>query len=196
MVGPVRITRTKRIQDGIVRIEYTAGMAAVGGMQADKRLVEALGDMLNVPGEKLPESVAKMEEESRDQRKRLDHLSAVINEMSVHELVSSAPLVGKARVVVHEALPGEDPEDMSKKLAAMPCTVAVIGIRGEKAKLLVACSEDVKLDCRKALKGIMAVMGGGGGGKPDYAQGGGGDPERLTDALGKAVEVIAKEIDH
>ncbi len=40
MVGPVRITRTKRIQDGIVRVEYTAGMAAVSGMQSDKRLVE------------------------------------------------------------------------------------------------------------------------------------------------------------
>ncbi|MCG7844913.1 MAG: alanine--tRNA ligase [Methanomassiliicoccales archaeon] len=194
MVGPVRITRTKRIQDGIVRIEYTAGLAAVSGMQADKRLVESLGDMLNVPGDKLPESMAKMEEEARNQRKRLEQLSAVINEMSVKELVDSAPMVGNARIVVHEALPGEDPEDMSKKLAAMPCTVAVIGVRGEKAKLLVACSEDIKLDCRRALKGIMGVMGGGGGGKPDYAQGGGGDPQRLTDALGKAVDVISKEM--
>ena len=35
-VGPIRILRTRRIQDGVVRIEYSAGVAAVNGMQADK----------------------------------------------------------------------------------------------------------------------------------------------------------------
>jgi alanyl-tRNA synthetase len=194
MVGPVRITRTKRIQDGIVRVEYTAGMAAVAGMQSDKRLVEGLGDSLNVPGERLPEAVAKLQDDLREQRKSLEHLSSVINDMSVKGLVSEAPKAGDARVVVHEALPGEDPEEMSKQLASMPCTVVVIGVPGEKAKLLVACSSDIKMDCRKALKGIMAYMGGGGGGKPDYAQGGGGDPARLKDALSKAYEVVSKEI--
>ncbi len=196
MVGPVRIARTKRIQDGVVRIEYTAGMAAIAGMQADKDLVEDMGDMLNVPGEKVPEMVLKLEEEIREHRKKVDQLSAMINELSIRELVDSAPKVGTARVVVHEALPGEDPEDMSMKLAALPCTVAVIGIRGEKAKLLVACSKDVDLDCRKALKGIMAIMGGGGGGKPDFAQGGGGDPLRLKDALDQALGILSKEMVH
>jgi alanyl-tRNA synthetase len=194
MVGPVRITRTKRIQDGVVRIEYTAGMAAVTGMQADKRLVEDLGDRLNVPGERLPEAVAKQEEELREQRKRIEQLSAVINEMSIRGLVDAAPRVGDIRVVVHEALPGEDPEDMSKKLSSLPGTVAVIGVRGDRAKLLVTCSPDVHMDCRKALKGIMAFMGGGGGGKPDFAQGGGGDPEKLKDALCQALDVVSREI--
>jgi len=194
MVGPVRITRTKRIQDGIVRVEYTAGMAAVSGMQSDKRLVEGLGDTLNVPGEKLPEAVAKLQDDLREQRKSIEHLSSVINDMSVKGLVSDAPKAGEARVVVHEALPGEDPEEMSKQLASMPCTVAVIGVPGERAKLLVACSSDVRMDCRKALKGIMAIMGGGGGGKPDYAQGGGGDPTKLKEALAKAYEVVSREI--
>ncbi len=50
------------------------------------------------------------------------------------------------------------------------------------------------MDCRKALKGIMAFMGGGGGGKPDFAQGGGGDPEKLKDALCQALEVVSREI--
>jgi len=97
---------------------------------------------------------------------------------------------------VHEALPGEDPEEMSKKLASMPSTVVVIGVRGDRAKMLVACSADLKMDCRKALKAIMAIMGGGGGGKPEYAQGGGGDPERLKEALAAAVDVVAKELGH
>jgi alanyl-tRNA synthetase len=194
MVGPVRIARTRRIQDGIVRIEYTAGMAAVSGMQADKGLVEELGDRLNVPGEKLPEALRKLEDELKEQRKRLEQLSAVISELSVRELVSSAPKVGDVRVVVHEALPGEDPEEMSKKLAALPKTVAVIGVRGDRAKLLVARSSDVEMDCRKALRSIMNVMGGGGGGKPDYAQGGGGDPQLLQKALDQALDLVRNEL--
>jgi alanyl-tRNA synthetase len=195
MVGPVRIARTKRIQDGVVRIEYTAGMAAVAGMQADKRLVEGLGDMLNVPAEGLPEAVGRLQEELREQRKGIERLSAALNELSVKALVGSAPKVGPVRVVVHEALPGEDPEEMSKRLASVPGTVAVIGVPGERARLLVSRSSDVKLDCRKALKRIMAVMGGGGGGKPDFAQGGGGDASRLRDALAGAFEIISKEIE-
>ncbi|MCX6651080.1 MAG: alanine--tRNA ligase [Methanomassiliicoccales archaeon] len=194
MVGLVRITRTKRIQDGVVRIEYTAGMAAINGMQADKGLVEELGDHLNVPGERLPGAVQKLEEELKEQRKRLEQLSTVISELSVRELVASAPKVGEVRVVVHEALAGEDPEEMSRKLASMPKTVAVIGVRGEKAKLLVARSNDVGLDCRKSLKTIMTIMGGGGGGKPDYAQGGGGDPELLQKALEQALDLVRRDM--
>ncbi|MDD1771821.1 MAG: alanine--tRNA ligase [Methanomassiliicoccales archaeon] len=194
MVGPVRITRTKRIQDGIVRVEYTAGLAAVQGMQADKNLSEELGDRLNVPAEKVPEALTKLEEEVREQRKKVELLSAMINELSIKDLVSSAPKAGNVRVVVHEALMGEDPEEMSKKLAALPSTVAVIGVRGEKAKMLVACSVDVRLDCRAALKTIMAVMGGGGGGKPDFAQGGGGDPQKLKDALDSAFAAVSKAL--
>lgn len=194
MVGPVRITRTRRIQDGVVRIEYTAGMAAIAGMQADKRLVEGLSDALNASPESLPVTVAKLQEELREQRKSIERLSSVINEMSVRGLVSEAPKAGEASVVVHESLPGEDPEEMSKKLASIPRTVAVIGVPGEKAKLLVARSPDVHLDCRRVLKGIMAYMGGGGGGKPEFAQGGGGDPTRLKEALAKAYEVVCREI--
>jgi alanyl-tRNA synthetase len=194
MVGTVRIARTKRIQDGVVRIEYAAGMAAVAGMQSDKRLVEGLGDELNVPAEKLPEMVTKLGQELREQRKRLEQLSAVINEMRVRELLEAADQVGEVRVVVHEALPGEDPEDMSKQLSSQPRTVAVIGVRGEKAKLLVARSADLRMDCRKVLKAIMALMGGGGGGKPDHAQGGGGDPQLLEAALKRSLEIVSREL--
>ena len=69
MVGPVRIRRTHRIQDGIVRIEYTAGMAAVREMQKDKDIVENLVERLNTTPDKIAESVDRLNERAARTRR-------------------------------------------------------------------------------------------------------------------------------
>jgi len=44
----------------------------------------------------------------------------------------------------------------------------------------------------KIIKEIAPLVGGGGGGRPDFAQAGGKDPERLDEALQKVYELIEK----
>lgn len=193
-VGPIRILRTKRIQDGVVRIEYSAGMAAVAGMQSDKACVDALADKMMVTRETVLPAAEKLMTEVREERKHLEALTARLNGMMSESLLSKAIDVDGARLVVHLAGEGEDPQALSASLTAQPGIIAVIGQADHAVKLFVSRSADLKLDCRPVLKGIMKLVGGGGGGKPDFAQGGGGDPAKLPAALEQAPEIIRKSM--
>jgi alanyl-tRNA synthetase len=57
--------------------------------------------------------------------------------------------------------------------------------------MVVARSADVDLDCRQVLKEALEAAGGRGGGKPDFAQGG-GEGERMGDALDAARRAIPR----
>jgi len=48
----------------------------------------------------------------------------------------------------------------------------------------------VQLDCRPLIREGMALVGGSGGGKPDFAQGGGPDSSKLESALDKIVAMV------
>ena len=188
-VGPIRIRRTKRIQDGIVRIEYSSGMAAVEDMQRDKTTVEALSEKLNTPQDKVLEAAERLQLELRETEKRVSALVTEHNQDVARSLLDEACQVGDARLVVYQAKPGEDAETISKSLTENQGTLVVIGVADRNAKVLVSRSADLKVDCRALLKEIMKLLGGGGGGKPEYAQGGGGDASKLPLALERAPDL-------
>ncbi|MEM0449688.1 MAG: alanine--tRNA ligase [Methanomassiliicoccales archaeon] len=193
-VGPIRIRRTKRIQDGIVRIEYSSGMAAVEEMQRDKNVVETLSELLNSPADKLIEVAQRLQGELKETAKKVEHIMAQHNEAVAQALLEKAEDLGDCKVVVHTLHEGEDAEMLSKALTSRSGILAIIGVADKNAKVLVSRSANLSLDCRNILKEIMMLIGGGGGGKPEFAQGGGGDPAKLADALKKAPEMVQKAL--
>jgi len=191
-VGPIRILRTKRIQDGVVRIEYAAGMAAVKGMQQDKATVDQLSERLNVPREQLLPTAEKSLDDLREQRKKIDSLTSQYNEIIADSLLSKACQVNDVRVVIHLIGENEDPTAISLALTSKPKVLAVVGWVDGTPKMFVSRSSDLDIDCRPILKEIMKQVGGGGGGKKDFAQGGGGSAPKLQEAMEKAPEIIQK----
>jgi alanyl-tRNA synthetase len=73
-------------------------------------------------------------------------------------------------------------------------TVAVIGSASEGGLLLVAITEDTiaseRYDAVEILQSISHHIGGGGGGRPTFAQGGGSNPDGLESALSAARELL------
>jgi alanyl-tRNA synthetase len=195
-IGPVRIRRTKRIQDGIVRIEYTAGMAAIREMQRDKDAVEIIAERLNVPQDQVVEATDRLLAELKEQKKRLEQFNQVNAESKVKSMLLTAPKVGEVRVVVHIVQEGEDPDDMSKVLASEPMVIAVIGAQRPAPKVLVSRSADVDLDSRAVLKEVMTLIGGGGGGRKEFAQGGGGDASKMPSAFERVPHIIKGHLSH
>ena len=79
-------------------------------------------------------------------------------------------------------------------LDASTPTLAVLGSRDGGGKLMVAATENSPASERynavDILRGISGHIGGGGGGRPTFAQGGGSNPDGLPDALAAAREII------
>jgi alanyl-tRNA synthetase len=72
--------------------------------------------------------------------------------------------------------------------------VVVLGTRrGDRALLLVAVTQDLapRYPAGNIIKRIAPLIGGGGGGKPELAQAGGKQPEKLPEALEAVFEIVA-----
>ena len=183
-VGPIKILRTKRIQDGVVRLEFVAGMAAVEQISAIYDSVVDASAKLNFAPEKIGEAVDRLIAERRDLMKDLEAFKKGKVGATVEELVQKAVKVGDVRIVRH--VETEDMKhlvNLAKELISMPKTVVVLGSDQQGAKIVIARSPDLAIDCRPLIKKTMEIVGGSGGGKPDFAQGGGPGTGKLEEAL-------------
>ncbi len=190
-VGAIKILRTKRIQDGVVRLEFVAGMPAVEQMMAVWNAVSDASTKLNSTPERIVEAVDRLMADKKDLAKELEAMKKGRVGDTVEELVHRAPTVAGVRVVRH--VESEDMKhlvSLAKQLITHAKTVAVLGSDEGGVKLVVARSPDLSVDCRPLIKEAMVVAGGSGGGKPDFAQGGGPDPKRLEAAVEKTMELL------
>ena len=68
--------------------------------------------------------------------------------------------------------------------------ITLISISNDKAPAIVACSKDVNVDAREIMKHLINQLGGSGGGRPDFAQGGVENTDDLDIALASVADLI------
>ncbi len=73
-VGFITILKTKRVQDGIVRLDYLCGDVALKQLEAKEALLKETADMLGVSEEKVPAAVDALFKEWKEKRKKLKKL--------------------------------------------------------------------------------------------------------------------------
>jgi alanyl-tRNA synthetase len=80
-------------------------------------------------------------------------------------------------------------------LARIKSGVVILGRSTDgKVSLIVRTSSDLlkKVPAGQVIKELAPIVGGRGGGKPDMAEGGGTQPEKLSDALQASYEVVER----
>ncbi|MDD1721479.1 MAG: alanine--tRNA ligase-related protein, partial [Euryarchaeota archaeon] len=73
-VGPLRVIRTERVQDGVERFEFAAGMAAIVYDQQRDSIISESSSALRVPEERLPATVNRFFNEWKDRGKQNEDL--------------------------------------------------------------------------------------------------------------------------
>ena len=68
--------------------------------------------------------------------------------------------------------------------------VTLISVSGDKIPIIVACSKEVEIDAREIMKHLVNQLGGSGGGRPDFAQGGADSSEDLEIALDSVADLV------
>jgi alanyl-tRNA synthetase len=118
-------------------------------------------------------------------------------ELSAASLLAKAETIGSAKVIVAEA-PGANANLMRQLIDQIrkqvnPAAIFLAAAEGEGKVLLVAgITKDLVEKGHSAgnwVRDVAPIVGGGGGGKPDLAQAGGKQPEKLSEALAKAREL-------
>jgi len=146
---------------------------------------------LNTSPENISEAVDKLMADRKELAKQLESIKNGMVGETVGELLEKALNVNGVRIVRH--VESEDMKhlvNMAKELIGQKKVVALLGSDEQGAKIVVARSSDIDIDCRPLIKDAMKVVGGSGGGKPDFAQGGGQDTSKIEQALDGLVSSV------
>jgi alanyl-tRNA synthetase len=179
-VGMIKIIRVEHIQDGIERIEFAAGVAAIYYMQHLEQLVTSSAEVLSVQDENLPATVTRFFNEWKEQRKDIERMSAKLVELEMQSLATET-MGGIAVVTKRIDLP-------QKELALLATSVsekggvALLAGSGDTVRVVLA-SGDPRVNAGEIISQVCSLLGGKGGGKPAMAQGGGPDAAQLDLAL-------------
>jgi alanyl-tRNA synthetase len=197
-IGLIKILRTERIQDGVERIVFSAGTQALKAVQKSEELLIKVAEKLNVQPEKLESSVERLVEEWKEARRERERLlkELVEKESKTSSEDKAAMKVQKIAGVqfVTRLFEPVDVDRMIKTGSGMiksdPSTVAVLYGKDEKtARIVVMAGEGAiraGADARQIANEAASKLGGGGSGRPDFAQGGGTRIENLKEAIEKA----------
>ncbi len=202
-IGLFKIVSDESIASGVRRIRAVTGIDAFERFREAELLVDKLAGDLRTSRVDLPAQVQRLQEELRKTRREAEQLKLKIASGSIGSSTNGdeAREIGGIRVLAREAsdLDAGGMRQLSDTLLArIKSGVVVLGRTGEgKASLIVRSSPDVakKVPAGQVIKELAAIVGGRGGGKPDMAEGGGNQPEKLTEALNASYEIVQKLIE-
>ncbi|MDD1728030.1 MAG: alanine--tRNA ligase, partial [Methanospirillum sp.] len=186
-IGLIKIVRVEHIQDGIERLEFTAGLAAVQYLHRMEDLLTGAAEAFSVQSEALPATAQRFFGEWKDQRKEIERLSAKVSELELKNLTPEE--IGGVSVLIKRIdLPSVELVKIATSISASG-GVALLIAGGETARAVVASGIEM-IKAGDVIAAVCTVLGGKGGGKPNLAQGGGPDVARIEQALTTGRELI------
>ncbi|NJL02365.1 MAG: alanine--tRNA ligase [Spirulinaceae cyanobacterium SM2_1_0] len=198
-IGAFKIISETGISAGIRRIEAVAGPAILDYLNVRDQVVRELSDRFKSQPEEVVERVNKLQADLKATQKELEAAKRELALAQSDRLLSQAEAVGDLKLLVAE-MSGADPESLKtaaerlqQKLGEGAVVLGSVPDTG-KVSLVAAFSPAVvkekKLQAGKFIGSIAKLCGGGGGGRPNLAQAGGRDPEKLPVALSAAKEQL------
>ncbi|AIF70291.1 alanyl-tRNA synthetase [Palaeococcus pacificus DY20341] len=170
LIGPIKILRTERIQDGVERIIFAAGEAAIKWMQESEAIIKKTSEIFRVPPEKLPETAQKFFDEWKKARKEVEKLKKELAKLLIYELEAKVEKIGEIEFI-GDVVEGDIDHlrEAALKLKRPNRVIAVIS--EDTGAVVVAVGDEIEHKAGELIRVITSIAGGGGGGKKDLAQG-------------------------
>lgn len=197
VIGTFRIVSESGTGTGVRRIEAVTGEAALEKAKADADELQELAALLKTKTANLPEKVRQLLAQLKDTEKELQQLKKEASLSDMDSILATQETIQDLPVIAAAAQ--ADSMDGLRDLADTVMDkvgggVVLLGaVNGEKVNFVckVAKADTKKgLHAGKIIKAAAQAAGGNGGGRPDMAQAGGKEPQKLQDALAAGKEAV------
>jgi alanyl-tRNA synthetase len=195
-IGFVKVKSESGVAAGVRRIEAASGEAALELVRSHEAVLREIGALLRGPAEEAAAKLEKLLAQQRELEKRITELQGKLAGGATRDVLADARRVDGITVLATrvEGLDDKGLRDMVDRVRdRMKTGVVVLGTaQGERAVLVAGVTKDLvgKYHAGNIIKQLAPLVGGGGGGRPDFAQAGGKDPTRLDEALAAAYELL------
>jgi len=196
-IGLVKIVKSERIQDGVVRLEFVAGEAAINYVQNQESQLATIAQSLGSSREKVTESFSKAMDDSEAAKKKVRTMLRVVGPTMAKSISLQAKQL-QPEVKLYSIFDEDLDEDYhivigEKSLELDPALVYVALIaKGNGIRVIVFAGELARKKAKAGAvaKQISSILGGSGGGDDRFGQGGGKSKDRIKEALLKAEETL------
>ena len=194
-IGLFRIVSEGTIAAGTRRIEAVCGLEAYGRAAQELQLIKTLAGKVNSPIVELEKKIETLVEQQKALERQLKAMQQKEAAGAAKGLVSRAETINGVPAIIENmgALDGDTLQGMVNELKSLFKGVIVLGGAANNAVALIASVSPeftARVQAGKIIQQICPLVGGKGGGKPDFARGGGKEASKLDEALGKAKELL------
>ena len=196
-IEEIKITRTKRIQDGVVRIEFVSGESAKEFVRKKQQDSES---------REKEDKLKEQEKEKRVERRQLakERIPIIAKSLSeckegistIEDIIIELTESGKANFCYSTSNDYDDVFHigLGEVLCKADPRLVYCGLfeEGEKIRVIVYAGDEISKEksAGEIVRSISQILGGAGGGSSKFAQGGGTDKSKKEDAIKNAKTVI------
>ena len=195
----IKITRTKRIQDGVIRIEFVSGNTAQAYVNEQESALVEMSEM-----KKSKEEINREREENKEETRRIIPLivedflkkNSDANDKKIiwNDIHLEKTDSGKLCFVSSSAYDEFFHMNLGKQLIKKDSSLVYFGIFEDNnmSRIIVYAGENVseEKNARSLVTEISKILGGAGGGNATFAQGGGKNRDKISEALSKAKSMV------
>jgi alanyl-tRNA synthetase len=197
-IGGFFILSESSIGAGLRRIEALTGKEAQALAARQREVLEQSAQQLKCRPEEIAARVRALQREIREKQREISRLQRADAGEAAGDLTAQAVDVGGVKLVAArvEGLEEEALRSLVDDLRArLGSGIVVLGVIAEEGvRFVCGVTNDLTqagYHAGNLVREVAKIAGGGGGGRPDFAQAGGKEPERLDEALAKAKELVA-----
>ncbi|MBF0569417.1 MAG: alanine--tRNA ligase, partial [Candidatus Omnitrophica bacterium] len=185
-IGLFKIVSESAVAQGIRRIEAVTGTGALAYVRGREHQLEKAAAVLKSPLDEVVVRVEQQVKKVKDLQKTVGDLNFEVIKSSIAEVIARAEKVGEVSFVA-QAFKDADMETLRRvsDLVKQKCPTVVtllIATAAEDGAVIVAVSDDLVkkgLNAGDVIKKVAPLFGGSGGGRPNMAQAGCKDPQKL-----------------
>ncbi|TJX16319.1 alanine--tRNA ligase [Tissierella creatinini] len=196
-IGLFKIISESGIASGVRRIESITGFSVYDYLNAVEQEAEEISHILKTNRNNLVEKTKSLHEELKEKEKEIEKLKGKLSVNIADDILNSKTLVKDVNLITYkvtdldmESLRNLGDEIRNKLGSGM---VVLASIQGEKANLVAMATKDIVAKGYSAgniIKEVAKLAGGSGGGRPDMAQAGAKDLEKIDEALTSVYKFI------
>lgn len=140
--------------------------------------------------------LANLREKVKELDKTFNKLKRENVKISLSDFTNQVKVINQTKVLISKVndLENDILKDLIDRLADQVADVVLLANVKDEKLIFICKSKDPKVAAGKVVKEVAMITGGNGGGRPDFAQAGGKDLNKLSTALEKAYEFIEEMI--
>lgn len=191
-VGLIAIRSWERAKR-MTRVQFVCGGRALRDYRAANQTATSVARRLSVGRDEASEAVARLSEEHRQLGRRARALVELAIQAEAQELFDATPVMHNRRIILHvfDDRDFDDVKLLAHRLVTYDGVLVLLATRmREMARLVFARSADLPVEVHTLLHAACEKLGGRGGGKADFAQGGGTRVAALERVLAEAVAAL------